>query len=199
MFPKSKFVCLPACGILVLIITNQGVAVQAAPLPGPPEQQTAPTPVLVNADALLTSMERSRIHVRDLLAKARARRDTIATPCISDKLTRIDVAIRAARDHRDVLTVGTGGDVEAMGRNLDRINLLQTRAAQLAKDATRCIGSSTEFTVLAGDPVEDDTASSDDALMGGSVGISVKVGKFVDADVSFWWQQDPPTPASPTK
>lgn len=195
--------------MLSALLTTQG-AVSAQPTPSL-ESSSPHETKLVDADALLALMDLSRTGVSESLRKARAQRDAIKVPCISDKLTQIDVAIRTARELRDALTIQVHFRIEETGETgsdpgsyMGRLAALQSRVTRLRRDASECIGSTTMRSETGGDG---DTGSAKGAETTDKTWFEVEVDigfcKFkCGGETTTTYPNppvDPPKPATPIK
>ncbi|MFO0663101.1 MAG: hypothetical protein U0174_04070 [Polyangiaceae bacterium] len=122
------------------------------------------TVVLSPADQLnestkaIASMERGSANIRKMLEQARKERDVVKTLCLDDKLSQMDVAIRAARERRS----GLEGAVKTKDAELSKheytiLTVLRQRGDQLMAEATTCVGEDSAYvgqtkTTLAIDP-----------------------------------------------
>jgi hypothetical protein len=93
------------------------------------------------AGRLLDEMNAKRRRVAELLNLAQQQVDMIRVNCLNDKLTQIDVSIRSARDHMDLLQTAIG--ISNDGQRNHEYSLLQIfgqRAETLDVEARQCVG-----------------------------------------------------------
>ena len=94
-------------------------------------------------DASLAAIEAASMRVRVLLQTARAGRDALEIACVGDKLTKIDVAMRVARDHATRAQLASG-KVDVVEREQSRWELVRLEARRdaargAAREAAACI------------------------------------------------------------
>jgi hypothetical protein len=82
-----------------------------------------------------------RRRVSDMLDRARQERDIIKVNCLNDKLTQIDVTLRSAREHQDLLQTAVGLNNDGQ-RNHEYalITIFRQRSESLEAEARQCIG-----------------------------------------------------------
>ena len=93
------------------------------------------------AARLVEDMSGKRRRVAQLLDTAQQQHDIIRVNCLNDKLTQIDVAIRSARDHMDLLQ--TAATISNDGQRNHEYSLMQIfgqRAETLDVEARQCVG-----------------------------------------------------------
>jgi hypothetical protein len=87
-------------------------------------------------------METLGAGIRDDLRAARAQRDVVKTLCLNDKLTQVDVAIRAARERRQSLELAVArSDADQAAHELTIISVLRHRVDAVRAEANQCIGT----------------------------------------------------------
>ena len=79
--------------------------------------------------------------VSGMLDQARQQRDIIKVNCLNDKLTQIDVTLRSARDHQELLqnAVGVSNDAQR-SHEFSLMTIFQSRTQSLEAEARQCIG-----------------------------------------------------------
>ncbi len=82
-----------------------------------------------------------RRRVSDMLDRARQERDIIKANCLDDKLTQIDVTLRSAREHNDLLqtAVETNNDGQR-NHEFSLITIFRQRVESLDAEARQCVG-----------------------------------------------------------
>ena len=93
------------------------------------------------ASRLVEEMSAKRRRVAQLLDTAQQQHDIIRVNCLNDKLTQIDVTIRSARDHMDLLQ--TAATISNDGQRNHEYSLMQIfgqRAESLDVEARQCVG-----------------------------------------------------------
>jgi hypothetical protein len=82
-----------------------------------------------------------RRRVSDMLDRARQERDIIKVNCLNDKLTQIDVTLRSAREHQELLGTAVGINNDGQ-RNHEYalMTIFRQRAESLEAEARQCIG-----------------------------------------------------------
>lgn len=116
---------------------NQGNAEianrQTANLSGPDQLREATT-VVENITA-------TRRRVSDMLDRARQERDIIKVNCLNDKLTQVDVTLRATREHQELLQTAVSiSNDGARNHEFSLINIYRSRVEGLESEARQCIG-----------------------------------------------------------
>ncbi len=116
----------------------------------------------------------TRRRVSDMLDRARQERDIIKVNCLNDKLTQVDVTLRAAREHQELLqnAVSLNNDGQR-NHEFTLINIYRSRVEGLEVESRQCVGEeATAFdrTVVtlrvSGDiPTEDTTQMPIDTLL----------------------------------
>ncbi len=113
----------------------------AADVPSVHTAHMAPQDQLRNSSQIIDTISSTRRRVSDLLDRARQERDIIKANCLDDKLTQIDVTLRSARDHHELLTtaVETNNDGQ---RNHEHAlqTIFRQRVEALDAEARQCIG-----------------------------------------------------------
>lgn len=93
------------------------------------------------ARAIIEEVQRVRRQVSDLLDSARQERDIIRTNCLNDKLTQIDVTLRSAQEHNELLSnaVSTSNDGQR-NHEFTLMTIYRGRTTALEGEARQCIG-----------------------------------------------------------
>lgn len=93
------------------------------------------------AGRIIESMSALRRRVSDMLDRARQERDIIKVNCLNDKLTQIDVTLRSAREHQDLLQTAVSINNEGQ-RNHEYalMTIFRQRAEGLEAEARQCVG-----------------------------------------------------------
>ncbi len=87
---------------------------------------------------MVTSIRR---RVSDMLDRARQERDIIKVNCLNDKLTQIDVTLRSAREHQDLLQTALGLNSDAQrNHEFALMTIFRQRSEGLEAEARQCIG-----------------------------------------------------------
>lgn len=106
---------------------------RASNLSGPEQMQ--------EGDRALEVMTGMRQRVSTLLDQARLQRDIIKVNCLNDKLTQLDVTLRSAREHQELLS--TAVSISNDGQRNHEFTLLtifRSHATDLEGEAQLCIG-----------------------------------------------------------
>lgn len=99
---------------------------------------------LREAGHVIDSVTGTRRQVSDLLDRARQERDIIKVNCLNDKLTQIDVTLRSAREHQDLLqTAVTINNDGQRNHEFQLMTIFRSRAQSLEGEARACIGEDT--------------------------------------------------------
>jgi hypothetical protein len=106
---------------------------RAANLTGPEQMREAARVI-----DMMTAMRR---RVSDMLDRARQERDIIKVNCLNDKLTQIDVTLRSAREHQELLQTAVGINNDGQ-RNHEYalLTIFRQRSEALEAEARQCIG-----------------------------------------------------------
>ncbi len=130
---------------------------------------------LREATSTMDSITGSRRRVSDLLDRARTDRDIIKVNCLNDKLTQVDVTLRSAREHQELLqnAVGLNNDGQR-NHEFQLMNIFRSRSEVLETEARQCIGEETgtfdptrtvlRVTIDPSIPEEDPTQLTPDSL-----------------------------------
>lgn len=99
---------------------------------------------LREANTTLESIAGTRRRLSDLLDRARTERDIIKVNCLNDKLTQVDVTLRSAREHFELLqnAVGLNNDGQR-NHEFELVNVFRERSTSLEQAARLCIGEET--------------------------------------------------------
>lgn len=131
------------------------------------------------AGRIIESMTTMRRRVSDMLDRARQERDIIKVNCLNDKLTQIDVTLRSAREHQDLLQTAVGINNDGQ-RNHEYalLTIFRQRAESLEAEARQCIGEEA-------------------GGFGEGTTISVRVNPNIPTDDQDRYPTDPITPERP--
>ncbi len=136
-------------GLSCAIALSFGVArAQPAPRNGDDaEVRSRRTATLSGADQLreatsiIENIGSMRRQVSDMLDRARQERDIIKTNCLNDKLTQIDVTLRSAREHQDLLQSAVSINNEGQrNHEFSLMTIFRTRGEGLRGEAQTCVG-----------------------------------------------------------
>lgn len=96
---------------------------------------------LREATSIIGNISTSRRQVSDLLDRARQERDIIKIGCLNDRLTQVDVTLRSAREHQDLLqnSVSLNNDGQR-NHEFQLISILRSRSEALRAEAQQCVG-----------------------------------------------------------
>lgn len=96
------------------------------------------------ANAIVEEVRRVRRQVSDMLDSARQERDIIKVNCLNDKLTQIDVTLRSAREHQDLLQTAVSINNDGQrNHEFQLMNIFRSRSEVLETEARQCIGEET--------------------------------------------------------
>ena len=112
---------------------------------GPRASRTQGTKVTFSATVELRPRSTAtRRRVSDLLDRARTDRDLIKVNCLNDKLTQVDVTLRSAREHQELLqnSVSLNNDGQR-NHEFQLMNIFRSRSEVLETEARQCIGEET--------------------------------------------------------
>lgn len=99
---------------------------------------------LREAGAVVDSITTARRQVSDMLDRARQERDIIKVNCLNDKLTQIDVTLRSAREHQELLqTAVTINNDGQRNHEFQLMTIFRSRSHGLETEARACIGEDT--------------------------------------------------------
>ncbi len=92
----------------------------------------------------LETIGSTRRRVSDLLDHARQDRDIIKVNCLNDKLTQVDVTLRSAREHQELLqnAVSLNNDGQR-NHEFQLMNIFRSRSEALETESRQCIGEET--------------------------------------------------------
>ncbi len=117
-------------------ISTEGIAVASAPAP---EEGAEARAAATQADALVVAMDASSEHVRRLLRRARTQKLTRAVGCLDEALSRVDVALRVAREEaRGARDAAREGDAVLARAHLARVARLREMARAGASGGEMC-------------------------------------------------------------
>lgn len=99
---------------------------------------------LREATSTLDTITELRRRVSNMLDRARTDEDIIKVNCLNDKLTQVDVTLRSAREHQELLQNAVSLD-NAGQRNheFNLMNIFRQRSETLEAEARVCIGEET--------------------------------------------------------
>ena len=96
---------------------------------------------LREATRIIESIGSLRRRVSDMLDRARQERDIIKVNCLNDKLTQIDVTLRSAREHQELLSTAVGINNDGQrNHEFALLTIFRQRADNLEAEARQCIG-----------------------------------------------------------
>ena len=99
---------------------------------------------LREAGSVIETMNSQRRRVSDLLDRARQERDIIKVNCLNDKLTQIDVTLRSAREHQELLQTAVSINNDGQrNHEFTLITIQRQRTEQFEAEARQCIGEDT--------------------------------------------------------
>jgi hypothetical protein len=99
---------------------------------------------LREATAIIETMNAQRRQVSDLLDRARQERDIIKVYCLDDKLTQIDVTLRSAREHQELLQTAVSINNDGMRHHeFQLMTIFRQRSSGLEAEARQCLGEDT--------------------------------------------------------
>ena len=138
-------------GVLLSIGVSVSVAsAQNNPSGGTTEVRTQHTAQLSGPDQvreaseIINRMTATRRRVTELLDRARQVRDIIKVNCLNDKLTRIDVALRSAQTHQDLLQTAVSIDNNGQrNHEFQLMTILRSHSESFEAEARQCIGEDT--------------------------------------------------------
>ncbi|MCC6558204.1 MAG: hypothetical protein IT372_35100 [Polyangiaceae bacterium] len=135
-------------GVVIALASLSSLIAHRA-LGAPPEaagvtRDVTPAPSEIPAIARqgVERMEAVGAGIREELRVTRAQRDVVKALCLSDKLTQIDVAIRAARERRQAAELALArSDTDQAAHELTILVALRQRADALRAEANQCLGT----------------------------------------------------------
>jgi hypothetical protein len=114
---------------------------QPAPVNSVASTSLTPQQQLRTATRIIEEMNNLRRTVSNMLDRAQQERDIIKVNCLNDKLTQIDVTIRSARDHQDLLqTAVSVNNDNQRNHEYALILIFQQRTRALDAEARQCVG-----------------------------------------------------------
>lgn len=129
---------------------------------------------LRESNAIIEEIQRIRRQVSEQLDQARQERDIIKVNCLNDKLTQIDVTLRSAREHHDLLQTAVGINNDGQrNHEFTLMTIYRGRTTGLEVEARQCIGegsgtfdrgSVVRVSVAATIPTQDTTTLHPDSL-----------------------------------
>lgn len=140
--------------VSVLVLGGVRVGVARAQTT-PPNTQQQPPPVVGRRDIttltpqqqlravsrMIEQMVVARRTVSQMLDRAQQEHDIIKVNCLNDKLTQIDVAIRSAREHQELLqTAVSVNNNNQRNHEYSLITIFQQREQALEIEARQCVG-----------------------------------------------------------
>jgi hypothetical protein len=144
---RVAFGALVALGLSVGGASAQTVTPTARPDAEVPSRRTANlsgADQLREATATLDSITATRRRVSDLLDRARTDRDIIKVNCLNDKLTQVDVTLRSAREHQELLqnAVSLNNDGQR-NHEFQLMNIFRSRSEGIEGESRGCVGEET--------------------------------------------------------
>lgn len=130
---------------------------------------------LREAQSVIDSVTSTRRRVSDMLDRARQERDILKVNCLNDKLTQIDVGLRTAGEHRELLqnAVSINNDSQR-NHEFTLMLIVRSRSEALEGEARQCIGEDTgtfsdrqttvRVTIDPNIPTQDTTALTSESL-----------------------------------
>lgn len=93
------------------------------------------------ANAIVEEVRRIRRQVSDRLDESRVAEDIIKVNCLNDKLTQIDVTLRSAQEHQELLSTAVSSNNDGQ-RNHEFVlmTIYRGRTTNLEIEARQCIG-----------------------------------------------------------
>lgn len=105
------------------------------------EQRLTAPQQIDNARRMVTQMSSVRRGVSQMYDRANQERDIIKVNCLNDKLTQIDVAIRSAGEHVELLqSAASLNNDNQRNHEYSLINVYQGRVRGLDAEARQCVG-----------------------------------------------------------
>jgi hypothetical protein len=127
--------------------TSAGATVQLGGSVGFAGRTTlSPDQELGMAQAYVSKAEVVASSIQDKLRKARQAHDVVKTLCLNDKMSQIDVAVRALKERVAALTAAAGrNDKELANHEFTISSVLSQRSEQLGTEGNQCVGEDTNF------------------------------------------------------
>lgn len=99
---------------------------------------------LREASSVIDAITGTRRRVSDLLDRARQERDIIKVNCLNDKLTQVDVALRSAREHQELLQTAVSINNDGQrNHEFTLLTIFRSRSENLENESRQCIGEDT--------------------------------------------------------
>jgi hypothetical protein len=99
---------------------------------------------LREATHVIENMTSLRRRVSDMLDLARQERDIIKVNCLNDKLTQVDVTLRSAREHQELLQTAVSINNDGQrNHEFTLLNIFRSRSTELENQAHQCVGEDT--------------------------------------------------------
>lgn len=99
---------------------------------------------LREAGSIIEGIGTARRTVSDQLDRARQERDIIKVNCVNDKLTQIDVTLRSAREHQELLQTAVSINNDGQrNHEFTLLNIFRGRTEGLVQEARQCVGEDT--------------------------------------------------------
>jgi hypothetical protein len=96
---------------------------------------------ITQAGRIIDTITGMRRRVSDMLDRARQERDIIKVTCLNDKLTQLDVTIRSANDHRELLQTAVSINNDGQRQHeFALLTIFRQRGDALESEARQCIG-----------------------------------------------------------
>lgn len=105
------------------------------------EQRLTAPQQIENSRRIVSQMSSVRRGVSQMFDRANQERDIIKVNCLNDKLTQIDVAIRSAGEHVELLQIAANvNNDNQRNHEYSLINVYQGRVRALDVEARQCVG-----------------------------------------------------------
>jgi hypothetical protein len=93
------------------------------------------------SNAIVTEIQATRTQVSNMLDTARQERDIIKVNCLNDKLTQVDVTLRSAREHQELLSTAVSINNDGQrNHEFTLMSIYRGRTTDMAREAQACIG-----------------------------------------------------------
>jgi hypothetical protein len=132
---------LGSAGFGVARAQTQPAASGAQPVRRVSSTSLSPAQQQATATQLVDEMSTLRRTVNSMLDRATQEHDIIKVNCLNDKLTQIDVTIRSAREHLELLQTAIGLNNDGQRNHEFALMLIyQQRTRALDVEARQCVG-----------------------------------------------------------
>ncbi len=126
----------------IVLLAAAGTASPTASAAPQPRTDSAETDPATAATVVVAEIDAAATVVRHMLQVARAQRDVIKITRLNDKLTQLDVAVRAALELKgSLLAAAAHGDAAAVAVERARLEVRREVGRRLAAEAHQCIGN----------------------------------------------------------